>query len=444
MARVVILGAGESGTGAAVLAMKKNHSVFVSDTNKIKNKYKEVLLHHKIEFEEGMHSEKVILDADEIIKSPGIPNNIEILLKARKKNISIISEIEFAARYTEAKLIGVTGTNGKTTTASMIFHIFNHAGYDVCLAGNVGKSFALALSERDYKYFVLELSSFQLEDMFSTRLNVAILLNITPDHLDRYNYELSKYVDAKFRILLNQTSEDVFIYWADDEVIMSEIAVKLFHQEIIPFSVKNENKNGAYLKNNQMYVNYNSDKFNMFVEDFSFKGTHNILNAMASSITASRNNIRKEKIKESLTNFSNIEHRLEMVCKIRGVEYINDSKATNVNSTWYALESYKNPIIWIAGGIDKGNNYELIHPLVKQKVKALICLSLDNSKLKEAFSKDVGLIKEATSMEEAVNLAYQEALPGDVVLLSPACSSFDLFENYEDRGNQFKKVVMNL
>lgn len=446
MAEMVVLGAAESGVGAAVLAKKKGYKVWVSDFGIINNKYKKVLSNNDIEWEEGKHSYDRILNAAEIIKSPGIPNGVEVLRKAAYKGIKIISEIEFAARFTQAKLIGVTGTNGKTTTAHLIYHIFKKAAYDVCLAGNVGKSFAMALSEKDYEYFVLELSSFQLEHIYETRFADAVLLNISPDHLDRYNNDMRNYIDAKFRICKQQKAGDVVVYYADDEILKKEMQRRNIKATKLTYSInyKERNKNTAYLKHNKMYVNYHSDCFDMFIEDFSVKGKHNTLNAMASSIVALRNNIRKEKVKEALLSFTNVPHRLEYVCKVRSAEYYNDSKATNINSTWYALEYFSKPIIWIAGGIDKGNDYAKIKPLIKEKVKAIVCLGLDNSNIVNSFKDDVIKIVETQSMQHAVKAAYGMSNPGDVVLLSPACSSFDLFENFEDRGEQFKRAVVNL
>jgi len=443
MNRIVVLGAGESGVGAAILAKKKGYHVWVSDAGLIKNNYKKVLLHNNIEWEEGQHTAEKMFEADEIIKSPGIPNGVDILVKAAAKGIGIISEIEFAARHTKAKLIGITGSNGKTTTASLVYHIFKNAGCDVCLAGNMGKSFAMALSERDYDYFILELSSFQLEHMFHTRLNTTAILNITPDHLDRYN-SFEDYADAKFRIMQNLKEEDALVYWDDCKITMEGIKARNPKAEKLPFSIDRIVNNGAYLKNNKMYVEYNSDCFNMFVEDFSLKGRHNAQNSMAASIIAMRNNIRKEKIKESLCDFPNVEHRLEYVCRIRSVDFVNDSKATNVNSTWYALGCFSKPIIWIAGGIDKGNDYTKLKPLVKEKVKAIVCVGLDNANIVSSFSDDAEVIVQVNNMKDAVASAYQMSNPGDIVLLSPACSSFDIFENFEDRGRQFKEAVINL
>jgi len=443
MKKIVILGGGESGTGAAVLAKKKGYEVFLSDKGEIKTKYKDVLLHNDIEWEENKHTEKEILSADEVIKSPGIPDTIDLITNIKKKKISIISEIEFAARFTKAKLIGITGTNGKTTTSSLAYHIFKEAGLDVCLAGNIGKSFALALSERDYKYFILELSSFQLDYMFETKVNDAILLNITPDHLDRYGYEIKNYIDSKFRIIQNHTCDEGLIYCSDDEILKKELKRRKINSEKIPYSIIKRISKGAFLDKNIINMNYNTT-FNMDIEELAIKGKHNIYNSMAAAVMAKRQDIRDEKIKECLGNYVNIEHRLEFVARVRSVDYINDSKATNVNSTWYALESYNSQVIWIAGGVDKGNDYQKLSELVKEKVKYIICLGIDNSNIIAAFRNDVENIFETKTMEEAVSLSYKLSKPGEVVLLSPACASFDLFNNYEDRGNQFKEIVKNL
>jgi len=443
MKKIVILGGRESGTGAAVLAKKKGYEVFVTDASEIKPKYKDVLLHNDIEWEENKHSEKVILSADEVIKSPGIPENIDIIRKIQSKKINVISEIEFAARYTKGQLIGITGTNGKTTTSSLIYHIFRGAGKDVCLAGNVGNSFALAVAERDYKYFILELSSFQLDFMFDTKIDSAVLLNITPDHLDRYSYEMEKYTASKLRIIQNQTRRSGLIYCNDDNILNREIKKVKTGTELITYSIKRKIKKGAYLENNIITMNYNTT-FNMNVEELAIKGKHNIYNSMAAALMAKRHDIRNEKVKECLENYVNIEHRLEFVSKIKSVEYINDSKATNINAAWYALESCNNPVIWIAGGIDKGNDYKKLRKLVRQKVKYIICLGIDNSNIISAFKNDVNQIYETRTMTDAVELSYKLSKPGETVLLSPACASFDLFNNYEDRGNQFKEIVKNL
>jgi len=442
MKRIVIIGGGESGVGAALLAKKKGYEVFLSDNGPIKQKYKGVLLHNDIEWEENKHSEGVILSAQEVVKSPGIPDNILLIQKIKRKKISIVSEIEFAARFSEACLIGITGTNGKTTTASLIYHIFKNAAYDVCLAGNVGRSFAWALSERDYKYFVLELSSFQLDNMYETKLNAAVLLNITPDHLDRYK-NFKKYALSKWRIIQNQTQQDCLIYNYDDERIIKNFKTINPKSECIQYSINKRIEKGAFLNNSEIVINYNK-KLDMQVEEIALAGKHNIGNSMAAALMAQRHNIRNPKIRESLGNYVNVEHRMEFVSKIRGVEYINDSKATNINAVWYALENCALPVIWIAGGIDKGNNYLKLKEVVRKNVKCIVCIGADNTNIINAFKNDVEDIIEASNMTDAVELSYKLSAPGNIVLLSPACSSFDKFENFEDRGRQFKNAVMNL
>jgi len=442
--RIVILGAGESGVGAAILAQKQNIEVFVSDSGKIVEKFKNILLQNKIDFEENKHSENKIFSANEIIKSPGIPEKSELIKKLREKKISIISEIEFAGRYSTAKMICVTGSNGKTTTTHLIYHILKKAGLNVGLAGNVGQSLAKKVAEENYDYFVVELSSFQLDDMYDFKANIAVLLNITPDHLDRYEYKMQNYVDAKFRITQNQTKEDAFIYCLDDEVTAIELAAQEISAKKIPFTIKQEVETGAYLNDNQLLIKVNKEPFAMFIQELALQGKHNIYNSMAAGIAARILDVRKETIKEALSDFQNIEHRLEFVAKINDVEYINDSKATNINSAWYALESIDHPIIWIAGGVDKGNDYEMLMEMAKSKVKALICLGTDNEKLHTAFSGTVPVIEDANSAREAVLKAYRLGKKGDTVLLSPACASFDLFKNYEDRGQQFKAEVRAL
>jgi UDP-N-acetylmuramoylalanine--D-glutamate ligase len=445
MKRIVILGAGESGTGAAILAQKQGFEVFLSDKGKIKDKYKTELLKYNISFEEEKHSEDLILNANEVIKSPGIPDKAELIKKLKENKISIISEIEFAARYTNATLVGVTGTNGKTTTTSLVYHIFNKAGLKVAMGGNIGKSFARLVAENDFEYYVLELSSFQLDGMFKTRINIAILVNITPDHLDRYNYELQNYVDSKFRITQNQTADDAFIYCADDAITMEEVNKRDFAAKLYPFSIKKPIEQGAYLNENQLIININpKNPFTMSMENLALQGKHNLYNSMAAGIAARIIDLRKEIVRESLSDFENIEHRLETVTKVHGIEFINDSKATNVNSTWYALESMTQPTIWIVGGQDKGNDYEDLKPLVKEKVKAIVCLGVDNSKIIAEFKDIVPVIVETKSAEDAVKQAYRLGKKDDVVLLSPACASFDLFENYEERGRQFKAAVRSL
>jgi len=445
MRRLVVLGAGESGAGTAVLAKKKGFEVFVSDKEKIKEMYKNVLSNHGIAYEEGKHTASLILNADEVVKSPGIPEKAEMIKELRKKKISIISEIEFAARYTNAKLIGITGTNGKTTTTNLVFHILKNAGYNVAMGGNVGKSFAMLVAEAEYDYFVLELSSFQLDGMYETRVNIAILTNITPDHLDSYGYKFQNYINSKFRITQNQTKEDAFIYCADDEVINKEIKKRKFSARRFPFSIKKKIKTGAHLEKEKLSININQQTpLTMFVEELALQGKHNIYNSMAAGIAARVVEVRKSDIRESLSDFQNIEHRLEYVTKVHGVEYINDSKATNVNSTWYALESMQHPTVWIVGGVDKGNDYKMIQDLVKQKVKAIVCLGADNKKIIRAFKNFVDVIVETRSAEDAVRVSAKLATKGDTVLLSPCCASFDLFDNYEDRGRKFKNAVKSL
>lgn len=451
--RLVILGGGESGVGTAVLAHKKGFDVFLSDKGKIKDKYKEVLSRYKIKWEEGKHTEELILNADEVVKSPGIPDKAELIKALYKKNIPVISEIEFAGRYTKAKKICVTGSNGKTTTTLLIYHILKKAGLHAALGGNVGKSFAMLIAEnacepgqKDFDYYVLELSSFQLDGMFDFKADIAVLLNITPDHLDRYGYEIQNYIDSKFRIIQNQTENDAFIYCMDDEVIEKELEKRIIRARQYPFSIKQKVENGAYLnENNQLIINpNNTNPLFMTIQELALQGKHNIYNSMAAAVSAKLVEIRKETIRESLSDFHNIAHRLEIVGNVHGIEFINDSKATNVNSTWYALESMVNPVILILGGVDKGNDYSMLNSLIKEKVKAIICLGTDNNKIIKAFSGIVGNILEARSAKEAVDQAYRMGKKGDTVLLSPACASFDLFEDYEDRGNQFRQAVRSL
>jgi UDP-N-acetylmuramoylalanine--D-glutamate ligase len=443
--KIAILGAGESGVGAAVLAHQKGINVFVSEKGNIQEKYKNALNNHEINWEEGQHSVDIILGADEIIKSPGIPDTTPIVNLAIQKGIPVISEIEFAARYTNAKLVCVTGSNGKTTTTLLIYHILKKAGLNVGLAGNVGKSFALQVAENQYDIYVLEISSFQLDGMYDFKADIAVLLNITPDHLDRYNNSFEEYARSKFRIVQNQTRNDFLVYWADDKVVTSGLKKIKSNPRLMGFSGKNSPREGAYQYNNEkIIVNINSEEFEMEIKDMLLAGRHNVYNTMAASITARLLDIRKEIIKQSLADFENIEHRLEHVAVVRGIEFINDSKATNINSAWYALESLNKPIIWIVGGLDKGNDYQQLADLVKSKVKAIVCLGKDNSRVIEAFNGIVDQIVDTHTAENAVKTAYKLGNPGDVVLLSPACASFDLFENFEDRGWQFKKAVYDL
>jgi UDP-N-acetylmuramoylalanine--D-glutamate ligase len=443
--KIVVLGAGESGTGAAVLAKKKGFEVFVSDKGSIPVKYKNVLNHHEIKWEQEKHSTDLVLVADEIIKSPGIPDKVGIVTQAINKGIPVISEIEFAARYTNARKICVTGSNGKTTTTLLIYHILKKAGLNVGLAGNVGKSFALQVAENDFDFYVLEISSFQLDGMFDFKADIAILLNITPDHLDRYDNNFDKYARSKFRITRNQETGDYFIYWADDPVIKEYLDKIDINSRKIGFSKERNTQMGAYMINKErIVININSEELTMDLKDMVLAGQHNAYNSMAAAITARLVDIRKEVIKQSFADFENIEHRLEHVAMVRNIEFINDSKATNINSTWYALESVNKPVIWIVGGLDKGNDYSQLTELVKQKVKAIVCLGKDNTRIIESFYGIVDKIVDTRNIEDAVKSAYLLGKPGDVVLLSPACASFDLFENFEDRGRQFKKSVYDL
>jgi len=442
--RIVILGAGESGAGSAILALKQGYDVFVSDNGKIKEKYREMLVSHDIDWEEERHTEEKILSADEVIKSPGIKENAPLVNLIREKGIPVISEIEFAGRYTVGKKICVTGSNGKTTVTNLLYHMLKKAGMKVAMTGNVGNSFAMAVAEGDFDYFVIELSSFQLDGMFDFRADIAILLNITPDHLDRYNYKLQNYIDSKFRVTQNQTKSEFLIYWADDPVIKTELAKKEYGMTLLPFSDTSKENMTAYIENNELIIDYQHKTNLMTIHELALKGRHNTYNSMAAAIAGKVLNIRKDVIRESLADFQGVEHRLEPVIKVSGISFINDSKATNVNSTWYALECMETDVIWIVGGVDKGNDYSELFPVVKQKVKAVVCLGKDNRKLVESFKDKVPTIIETTSMEEAVRSSYYLAKKGETVLLSPACASFDLFNNYEDRGRQFKAAVRNL
>lgn len=443
MARIVILGAGESGAGAAVLAQKKGFDTFVSDMSLIKDKYKAMLNERGIQWEEGKHTEELILNADEVIKSPGIPNDAPIILKLKNQGTPIISEIEFAGRYTNAKMICITGSNGKTTTTSLIYHIFKKAGLNVGLAGNIGQSLAYQVAECNYDYYVIELSSFQLDNMYKFHANIAVLMNITPDHLDRYGFEMQNYVDAKFRIIQNQTDDDAFIFWNDDPTIQKELHKYGIHGQYFPFAEKNEEGVAAFTEENKVYFT-RPIAFNMEQEELALTGTHNLFNSMAAGISANIAGIRKECIREALNDFKGVEHRLEKVARVKGVDYINDSKATNVNSCWYALQSMKTKTVLILGGKDKGNDYNEIADLVKEKCSGLIFLGLHNEKLHDFFGNFGLPIVDAQSMPDAVNAAYNMAKKGETVLLSPCCASFDLFKSYEDRGDQFKECVRNL
>ncbi|MCF8434326.1 MAG: UDP-N-acetylmuramoyl-L-alanine--D-glutamate ligase [Crocinitomicaceae bacterium] len=440
---IAILGAGESGVGAAILAKKQGWNVFVSDFGKIKEEFKLQLDDRGFEWEEGQHDEERILKADLVIKSPGIPDKAPLIKKLREQGTKLVSEIEFAGYYLKAKTICITGSNGKTTTTMLTHHILKKAGINVGLAGNVGSSLAKQVAEEDFDWYVIELSSFQLDDMFDFRADIAILTNITPDHLDRYNYEMQNYVNSKFRILQNQTENDWFIYNFDDPIIKAEMEKKSILAKKAPFSLTTEVEIGGYANKQQLTININ-DQFTMSIHDLALKGKHNTQNSLASGIASRILEIRKDVVRESLEDFVNVEHRLEFVAKIHGIEFINDSKATNVNSTWFALESMEKPTIWIVGGVDKGNDYMELIDLVKEKVKAIICLGTDNAKLLETFAGVVDTIVEAGSAMEAVAYGYRLASSDEVVLLSPACASFDLFDNYEDRGNKFKEAVRSL
>jgi len=441
--RIAILGAGESGVGAALLAKVKGLDVFVSDGGSIKPERQNVLKHAEIEFEEKQHSEDRILSADEVIKSPGIPFTAPIVVKLMEQGTPIIDELEFAARYTRGKLIGITGTNGKTTTTLLTHHVLKGAGLDVGLAGNIGQSMAKQLVDDDHDYWVLEVSSFQLDAMHEIRFHIAMIINITEDHLDRYQGEIQRYIDAKFRITRNQTRDDHFIFWADDPILQKEIAGKNWEAQLHGFSQNQSQLNGAFLKEDTITITIKQE-MTMSIHELAIQGRHNANNTMAGGITARILDIRKEVIRDCMSDFQNVEHRLELVTTVSGVEYINDSKATNVNSTWYALESMHAPTIWIVGGVDKGNDYTELFELVKDKVKTIIALGTDNSKIMEAFGGFDFDIYESQNMEEAVAMAYRISDKGDKVLLSPACASFDLFESYEDRGDQFKQAVRSL
>lgn len=440
---LVILGAGESGVGTAILAKKQGWNVFVSDAGKIKPEYQSELDENEIEWEQGQHSTERIETADLVVKSPGIPNKVAVIQQFLNRGIQVISEIEFAGFYNKAKTICITGSNGKTTTTMLTYHVLRKAGFNVGLGGNVGKSFAKQVATEEFDWYVLELSSFQLDDMFTFRADIAMLLNISPDHLDRYDYEMQNYVNAKFRILQNQTENDYFIYNADDDTINSELKKRKITAKCMPFSIKKSEGMSASADDKQITI-HSKEPFSMSIHDLALKGKHNTQNTLATGVTAKILDIRNESLRESFADFSNVEHRLEFVAKVNGIEFINDSKATNVNSTWFALESMEKPTVWIVGGVDKGNDYSELTELVREKVKAIICLGTDNHKIIEAFSGVVETIVEAGSAMDAVGYGYQLATKDETVLLSPACASFDLFENYEDRGNQFKAAVRSL
>ncbi|TBX69565.1 UDP-N-acetylmuramoyl-L-alanine--D-glutamate ligase [Flavobacterium silvisoli] len=444
MKRLVVLGGGESGVGTAILGKKEGFDVFVSDFGKIKEKYKDVLNKYEIRWEEEQHTEPLILNATVVMKSPGIPEKSPIVKKLFEKGIPVISEIEFASEFTKAKTIGITGSNGKTTTTMLTYHLLKEGGLNVGLGGNIGKSFAWQVAEENYEYYVLELSSFQLDGIIKYKPEIAIITNISPDHLDRYEYKYENYIESKFRITKNQTEEDYLIYDADDEAISGWLRQNKTNAKLIPFSLTQTFENGAFIKNETMDIIINNEEFEMKTAEVSLEGKHNLKNAMAATSVAQLMKIRKETIRESLSNFQGVEHRLEKVLKIQNVQYINDSKATNVNATFFALDSMTAPTVWIVGGVDKGNDYAELMPLVREKVKAIICLGIDNKKIVDAFGNVVDMMVEVDNMRDAVNTASHIAEKGDVVLLSPACASFDLFQNYEDRGKQFKAAVQNL
>ncbi|MBO6881120.1 UDP-N-acetylmuramoyl-L-alanine--D-glutamate ligase [Winogradskyella sp.] len=443
MKKLVILGGGESGVGTALLGKAKGYEVFVSDRGKIKKKYKDVLLNNEIEFEDEQHTELKILNADVVMKSPGIPDKVALVKQIREAGIKVVSEIEFASNYTDATLVAITGSNGKTTTATLTHHLLKQE-LDVGLAGNIGDSFAKQILEKNYDNYVLEVSSFQLDDIHDFKPKIAVLTNLTPDHLDRYDNRFENYIASKFRIVENQTEDDFFIYDADDEVILEWLQNHQVQSKKLPFSLTKVIDQGAYYKDNKIIITIDNNQIIMPTENITLEGKHNVKNAMAASTVAHLLKIRKQTIRESLENFQGVEHRLEHVLKINKVQYINDSKATNVNATYFALESMDAPTVWIVGGVDKGNDYKELFPFVNEKVKAIICLGVDNGKLFESFGNMVDVIIETQYMSEAVKIAYKLAKAGDNVLLSPACASFDLFENYEDRGRQFKNAVRNL
>ena len=443
MKRIVVLGAGESGAGAAVLAKAKGYDVFVSDMSKIKDKYKDQLNQHEIVWEEGHHTEELILNADEVIKSPGIPENAPMIVKLKEKGTPVISEIEFAGRYTDAKMICITGSNGKTTTPSLIYHILKNAGYNVGLAGNIGRSLALQVAEEHFDYYVIELSSFQLDNMYDFKADIAVLMNITPDHLDRYDFKMQNYVDSKMRIIQNQTEQDAFVFWNDDPIVKKELEKYHIKAKMCPFSEFKENACIGYVEDNE-YIIEGPTPFNMEQEELALRGKHNLYNSLAAGITADLAGVSNEKIREGLKSFEGVEHRLEKAGRVRGVEFINDSKATNVNACWYALDSMRTPTVLILGGKDKGNDYSEIFELVKEKCIGLVFLGVDNSKLHDAFDGFGIPIADVKNMKDCVDECVKMAKPGSTVLLSPCCASFDLFKNMEDRGEQFKECVKNL
>ncbi|MFK5879661.1 MAG: UDP-N-acetylmuramoyl-L-alanine--D-glutamate ligase [Flavobacteriaceae bacterium] len=442
--KLVVLGGGESGVGAAILGLKKQYDVFVSDNGTITDKYKEVLLNIEIPFEENGHTESTVLAADVVVKSPGIPDTVPLIKKLIQNGIRVISEIEFAAQFTDANIIAITGSNGKTTTTMLTHHILKNEGLDVAMAGNIGDSFALQVAVKEVENYVLELSSFQLDGIVKFKPHIAVITNLSPDHLDRYDYKMENYIHSKFRITMNQTEDDYLIYDADDKLIVEWLENNRTKAQLLPFSIEKTVEKGAYIKDNNIVININTNQFTMGITLLALQGKHNVKNAMAASMASQLLKVRNQTIRESLENFEGAEHRLEKVLKISGVEYINDSKATNVNATYYALDSVTAPIVWIVGGVDKGNDYFDLMPLVREKVKAIVCLGVDNQKIVQTFSSVIDLIVETVGAEEAVKVAYKIAEKGDTVLLSPACASFDLFENYEERGRQFKQAVREL
>ena len=444
MSKVVVLGGGESGVGSAVLAKTKGFDVFLSDMGQISEKYISVLDEWEIPYEQGGHSEEMILNADEVIKSPGIPSTAPMVKKIIGKGINVISEIEFAGRYDSAKKVCITGSNGKTTTTSLIYHLLKNAGLNVGLGGNIGKSYAYQVATEQHDIYVLELSSFQLDNVYDFKADIAIITNITPDHLDRYDYNMENYVKAKFRITRNMSSDDCFIFCSDDEITIRHLDQIVMKAQKLPFSQQHEVEQGAFVKGDRMVVRYKEDECDMYLQELALGGRHNVYNSMAAAIAAKIMDIDNEEIRNGLATFQAVEHRLENVLSIRDVLYINDSKATNVDSAWYALECQTRPVIWIVGGTDKGNDYSSLVPLAKEKVKAIVCLGLDNAKIHEAFSGVVPQMCDVTSAQDAVKAASEFAQSGDVVLLSPCCASFDLFKNYEDRGRQFKEAVRRL
>ena len=444
MARVVVLGGAESGVGAAVLAKVKGLDVFLSDKGQIKEEYVETLRKWEIPFEQGQHTEELILNADEVVKSPGIPGTVPMVQKIRERGIRVVSEIEFASRYDSAKKICITGSNGKTTTTSLIYYLLKNAGLNVGLGGNIGKSYAYQVATENFDYYVLEISSFQLDDIYDFRPDIAIITNITPDHLDRYDHKMENYVAAKFNITRNLTQDDCFIFDSDDAITIGHLNNIVLRCKMLPFSQEKEVPQGAFLRDNKMVIRYEKEETDIFLEELALGGKHNIYNSMAAALAAKATGIENDVIRNSLATFQPIEHRLEPVLSIKDVLYINDSKATNVDSAWYALECQKQPVVWIVGGTDKGNDYSVLEDLVKEKVKAIVCLGVDNTKIHAAFEKLVPIIADTSSAEEAVRKSAELAHPGDVVLLSPCCASFDLFKNYEDRGEQFKAAVRKL